>query len=142
MSVNKKYSQAIIHKIDSFLWKYGYRIERVRIIVRSLFLFNAFVFALALISLPFTLIPLSFSLASLLAFGNFALMARHIVQNFPVGGAKNISIKALFLWFVRLVVIIALSFVAIVILKLPLYAWLAGLGTQLFISPLINIIHK
>ncbi len=134
--------QAIIHKIDSYLWQKGLRVERVRITVRSLFLFNVIVFLPSLIIAPFWLAPLSFSLASWLSFWNFTSMARHIVQNFPVGGAKKISLTTLALWVFRLAVIVGISFLAIVTFKMPLIAWLAGLGTQLFITPLMNIVAK
>ncbi len=142
MSEKKSHIQNIIHAIDSYLWQKGYRIERVRITVRSLFLFNVIVFIPALVLSAFWLAPLSFSLASLLAFWNFTSMAKHIVQNFPVGGVAKISISTLLYWFIRLIIIVGISFVAIVVLKMPLFAWLAGLGTQLFISPLMNIVHK
>ncbi len=142
MSTNKSPLAALIHKVDSYLWQHGYRLERVRIIVRSLFLFNVFVLLFALLALPLTLVPLSFSLAALLAFWNFASMSKHIVQNFPVGGAAKISFTTLLLWLVRLVVIVGLSFIALVYLKLPALAWFIGLGTQLFIAPLSNIFYN
>lgn len=125
----------IVHNIDGWLWRHGFRFEKIRLIVRILFLLNLFFLLSALVCLPFSLTPLSFALASLLTSINFYSLARYISLNFPLGGARKLTLHSLFMWFIRMFIVFAVSYLAIVVLALPLFPWLLGLGLPLFTMP-------
>ncbi len=126
----------LIHKIDSWLWQRGYRLKGIRVILRFLLLFNALAFIIALISLAFTNIPLSFALASLLASVSFFEMTRNIVRHFPRGGTKKVTLGSLFSFFLRMAIVLALSLGAILILSLPPIPWFLGLGIPIVVTPM------
>lgn len=128
--------QKIVHKIDAFLWRYGFRLVKIRFILRSLFLFNIFFGIIALCSLPLSLNPLSFFFASLLSSLNFFEMAKTIVRYFPLGGTAKVSLRVIATFFLRLALLVGLSLIAILILRLAPFAWLLGLGVPILFLPL------
>ncbi len=134
--------QKIIHSIDSYLWRYGFRIENIRLTLRALVLFNIIALLISIILLPFTKFPLAFSLASILSTLNFFAMAKNILANFPNGGTSKVTSATLFSSFIRLFALIALSFIGILILQLPIFAWLLGLGIPIIFLPIIFMTAK
>ncbi len=132
METIKKY----IHEVDAYLWRHGFRLEKVRFVVRTLFLLNLLFIAVALISLPFSFSPLSFCLASLLASYSFYSLAKHVLAFFPTGGSGKVTASVLLNWFARLIVVLTISLLAIILLRLPPFAWFVGLGVPVFLLPL------
>ncbi len=134
-TINKRI-QAIVHALDAWLWRRGFRLEKVRLVVRTLFLLNALILFVALLAAPLSLSPLSFSLAAILSSYSFFTMAKKIIFNFPVGGAKKVTPSILLNWVLRLTVLLALSLCAIILLKLPPIPWFMGLGLPVVILPM------
>ncbi len=125
-----------IHSIDAWLWRHGFRMEKVRLVVRTLFLLNLALLILGVLTAYFSLQILSFALASLISGLSFVSMAKNIIFKFPVGGARKVTFSSLLSWMIRLVLVLVLSLGAIILLQMPPLAWFAGLGTPILIMPL------
>ncbi len=128
--------QALIHSIDAWLWRRGFRLEKVRFAIRTLFLLNILFLFVALVSLHFTNIPLSFALASLCSSFSFFTMAKKIIFTFPLGGASNVTLFSLLNWGLRLALLLIISLVAVIKFEMPAFPWFVGLGIPILILPL------
>ncbi len=134
--IRKNLLSKAIHTIDAWLWRHGFRLEKVRILIRTLLLLNIVLLFLGIISIPLNLQLFSFALASLISSLSFFSMAKNIIFKFPLGGASKVTFISLLNWCVRLVLVLALSLVALILFELPAIAWFAGLGTPILMLPL------
>ncbi len=133
----KNFSALLIHRIDSWLWIHGIRIGQVRIVIRNLFLINILFLLIAICTLPFTLLPLSFTLASFLSSYGFYTLASHIILNLSAENTEKISSKVLIKFSLRGMSILFISLIGIVVFNLSMFAWLMGLGVPLLLIPFV-----
>ncbi len=127
----------IINSIDSYLWRYGFRIENIRLILRVLVLFNIIALVVGLMLLWYTKLVIAFALASCLSTLNFLAMAKNVLANFPLDSSSKMSSTVIYSSFMRMFILIALSLVAILIAGFSPLAWFAGLGVPILCMPLI-----
>ena len=121
----------LTHRIDTFLYKRGYRLPEVRNAIRNQILLCGFSLLAGIALAPVSLWVLWFGVGAVIATYCLLTLARFIQQGMLEGWSRQLMWGLLFRFYGRLLLTGLLLFGMIVWLKVPISALVAGLATNM-----------
>ncbi len=124
----------LAHSLETWLWRRGFHLPAIRLIMRNILLFLAALLLLGLMSLPFSGKPLTFAVGALIFANVFWGIARHILGIRLAAYGMALLVSMLLQTTLRLVITAVILYVVLVVYNASAIALVGGIIISLAVA--------